>query len=72
VECERLVPTVGHQRGLLLGLGSAAIATILLAFCFSPPLSAEELRIEQASLEDAYLALTTQDGASNDTEAKGH
>ena len=62
-----------HHDGpqiVITGTGDVVLAvTSLLA---QQRVIAEDLRVEQTSLEDAYLALTADGGASSEIESEGN
>lgn len=65
------VVAVEHNGPQVVITGTGNVIQAVTALLTQHQVIAEELRIEQATLEDAYLALTGQGGASNETGAEG-
>ncbi len=65
------VVAVEHNGPQVVITGTGNVIQAVTALLTQRQVIAEELRIEQATLEDAYLALTGQGGASNETGAEG-
>ena len=65
------VVAVAHEGSQTIITGTGNVVHAVTSLLAQRRIIAEELRIEQNNLEDAYLALTQQDGGSLETEGEG-
>ena len=66
------VVAVAHEGSQTIVTGTGNVVHAVTSLLAQRRIIAEELRIEQNNLEDAYLALTHQDGGSLETEGEGN
>ena len=65
------VVAIEHSGAQVVITGNGNVIQAVMAMLVQHQVVADELRIEQATLEEAYLALTGQGDGSNDTDAEG-
>lgn len=66
------VVAVDHAGSQIVITGTGNLVHAVTSLLAQRRVIAEDLRVEQTSLEDAYLALTDNGGASSETESEGN